>query len=123
MEMTAAIQDILTEAQSLGSLNCYKKSRMTILGLSGILFCENEQVQKKRIIECSEENIYLTVREARGDLEVTVGNRLTTRLSLYPHSFLFFSVSFNQSFVFPSRLCSKACQHILNTEGLSQAEV
>ena len=43
MDMTAAIQYILTAAQSLGSQVCYKKSRMTILGLAGVLFCENEQ--------------------------------------------------------------------------------
>ena len=43
MEMTAAIQYILTAAQSLGSQDYYKKSRMTILGLAGVLFCENEQ--------------------------------------------------------------------------------
>ena len=41
--MTAAIQFILTTAQSSGSQVYYKKSRMTILGLSGVLFCENEQ--------------------------------------------------------------------------------
>ena len=43
MEMTAAIQYILTAAQSLGSQDYYEKSRMTILGLAGVLFCENEQ--------------------------------------------------------------------------------
>ena len=43
MDMMAAIQYIFTEAQSLGSQVCYKKSRMTILGLAGVLFCENEQ--------------------------------------------------------------------------------
>ena len=43
MEMAAAIQYILTAAQSLGFQNYYKKSRMTILGLAGVLFCENEQ--------------------------------------------------------------------------------
>ena len=43
MDMTAAIQYILTAAQSLGSQVYYKKSRMTILGLAGVLFCENEQ--------------------------------------------------------------------------------
>ena len=37
------------------------------------------------------------VREARGGLKATIGNILTTRLSFYRHSFLFFSVSFNQS--------------------------
>ena len=41
MDMTAAIQYILTA--SLGSQIYYKKSRMTILGLAGVLFCENEQ--------------------------------------------------------------------------------
>ena len=43
MDITAAIQHILTAAQSLGSQVYYKKSRMTILGLAGVLFCENEQ--------------------------------------------------------------------------------
>ena len=43
MDMTAAVQYILTAAQSLGSQDYYKKSRMTILGLAGVLFCENEQ--------------------------------------------------------------------------------
>ena len=59
MEMTAAIQYILAGAQSLGSQDYYKKSRMTILGLASVLFCENEQAQTKRIIVCSEENTYL----------------------------------------------------------------
>ena len=43
MDMTAAIQFILLAAQSLGSQVYYKKSRMTILGLAGVLFCENEK--------------------------------------------------------------------------------
>ena len=43
MDMTAAIQYILTAGQSLDSQVYYKKSRMTILGLAGVLFCENEQ--------------------------------------------------------------------------------
>ena len=43
MEMTVAIQYILTAAQSLGSQDYYKKSRMTTLGTAGILFYENEQ--------------------------------------------------------------------------------
>ena len=44
--MTTAIQYILTAAQSLGSQDYYKKSRMTILGLAGVLFSENEQADK-----------------------------------------------------------------------------
>ena len=43
MDMTAAIQYILTAAQSLGSQVYYKKSQMTILRLVGVSFCENEQ--------------------------------------------------------------------------------
>ena len=43
IDMTAAIQYILTAIQSLGYQVYYKKSRMTILGLAGILFCENDQ--------------------------------------------------------------------------------
>ena len=43
MDMTAAIQYILTAAQSSGSQVYYKKSRMMILGLAGVLFCQNEQ--------------------------------------------------------------------------------
>ena len=43
MDITADIQYILTAALFLGSQVYYKKSRMTILGLSGVLFCENEQ--------------------------------------------------------------------------------
>ena len=43
MEMTAAIQYILTAPQSSGPQDYFKKSRMTILGLAGVLFCENEQ--------------------------------------------------------------------------------
>ena len=57
--------------------------------------------------------------EAREVLKATVGNRVTAWLSLYPHSFLFFSVSFSQRLVFPDKLCSKACQHILEIVGLS----
>ena len=43
MEIAAAMQYILTEVWSLGSQDYYKKSQMTILGLAGVLFCENEQ--------------------------------------------------------------------------------
>ena len=43
VDTTAAILYILTAAQSLGSQVYYKKYRMTILGLAGVLFCENKQ--------------------------------------------------------------------------------
>ena len=57
MDMTVGIQYILTAAQSVGSPAYYKKSQMTILGLAGVLFYENEQAQTKRV--CSEENTHL----------------------------------------------------------------
>ena len=41
MDMTADIQHILTAAQSLGSQVYYKKSRITIPRLAGVIFCEN----------------------------------------------------------------------------------
>ena len=41
MEMTAAIQYILTAAQSLGSQDYYKKSRKTTLGLAGVFAVHN----------------------------------------------------------------------------------
>ena len=43
MEMTAVIQYILTATKSFGSQDFYKKSRMTMNGLAGVLLCENEQ--------------------------------------------------------------------------------
>ena len=43
MDMTAAMKYILTAAQSLLSQDYYRNSRMTILGLAGVLFCENYQ--------------------------------------------------------------------------------
>ena len=56
------------------------------------------------------------LREAREDLKATVGNRV-----LPDYHFFFFSVSFSQSLVLPSRICSKPFQHILDIVGLSQA--
>ena len=46
IDMTAAIQYVLTAAQLLGS-QVYYKSRMTILRFAGALFCKNEQAQTK----------------------------------------------------------------------------
>ena len=46
-EVTAAIQYILTAAQSSGYQDYYKKSQMTILGLAGVLFCESEQAYRQ----------------------------------------------------------------------------
>ena len=59
MDMTAAIQYILTAAQLLGPQVYYKNSRMTILGLDGVLFCENvdkmdyHMLRRKYLLGCS----------------------------------------------------------------------
>ena len=63
------------------------------------------------------------LREDRRGLKSTVGNRVKPDYHFFPHSVLFFSVSFSQILVSPSRLCSKACQHILDIVGLRQDEV
>ena len=52
-------------------------------------------------------------KEATGGPTIAIaGKRITTSLSLYPHSFLLLSVSFSQSVAFPVRPCSKPFQHI-----------
>ena len=56
MAMTAAVQYILTAAQSIGSRVYYKKSQMTILGVAGLR--KQAGIDKWNII-CSEENTYL----------------------------------------------------------------
>ena len=63
------------------------------------------------------------LREARGGLKATVGNRVKPDYHFIRIGFWFFSVFFSQILVFPGRLCSKACQHILDIVGLNQAEV
>ena len=63
------------------------------------------------------------LREARGGLKTAVGNRAQADYHFIHMVILFFFVSFGQSLLFPSRLCSKACQHIFDIVGLSQAEV
>ena len=103
--MTAVIQYILTS----GLLVYYsaKMNRHRPTGLSFVL---------KKILTW-------VPREGKGGLKTTAGKRVTTLILLYPHSFLLLSVSFSQSLVFPSRLCSKPLQHILDIVGLSQAEL
>ena len=66
MDMTVAIQYILTAAQSLGFQVFYKKSRMTILGLAGVLFCENKQARQNRLLCVPKKILTLMLREAKG---------------------------------------------------------
>ena len=58
-----------------------------------------------------------------GGLKATPDNRVKHYYHFIHIVFLLFSVSFSQILVFPGMLCLKACQHILEIVGLSQAEV
>ena len=120
MEMTTAIQYILTAAQPLGSQDNHRMSRM---GLLVYYSAKESRYRQSRLSYGPKKILTCLLREAKGGLKVTVGNKVRTRLSLYLYSCLFFSVSLNLCLVSPSRLCSKACQHILDILGLSQAEV
>ena len=129
MDITAAIQYILTAAQSLGSQVYFKKSLMAILRailrLAGVLFCKNAKTSRRRqngLSDGPKKILTWKLREARGGLKATICDRVK-RDYHFIRIVLFFSVSFSQILVFPSRLCSKGCQHILDIVGLSQAEV
>ena len=56
-------------------------------------------------------------------LKQQLGNRVKPDYHFIRIVILFFSVSFSQILVLPGRLCSKACQHILDIVGIRQAEV
>ena len=90
MELAAAIQYILTAAQSLGSQDDYTKSRMTILGLAGELFCKTNKDGQNGLSYVPKKILTWMLREARGGLKATVHYRVTTSLSLYHIVFAFF---------------------------------
>ena len=53
MDMTAAIQYILTAAQSLGSQVYYKKSQMTILELPGVFLFAGQRNKRAKESACA----------------------------------------------------------------------
>ena len=122
MDMTAAIQYILTAAQSLGSQVYYKKSRMTILGLLVYYSVKTSRHRQNGLSYVPKKILTWMLREARGGLKGTVGNRVKPGyhfICIAFCSFLFLSARF---------LCSlvgwaKSMSHILDIVGLSQAEV
>ena len=99
MDMTAAIQYILTAAQSLDSRVYYKKSRMAILGLAGVLLCENNVSSHRQngLSDVPKKILTWMLREARGGLKATVGNRVKPDyhfIRIVFCSFLFLSARF-----------------------------
>ena len=90
---------------------------MTILGLilrkqAGIDKMDYHTVPKKILA--------WMLREARGDLKATVGNRVKPDHHFIRIVFCFFQPDSCAPW---QAICSKACQHILDIVGLSQAEV
>ena len=74
MDMTtAAIQYILTAAQSLSSQDYYRKSRMTILGLAGVLTSRHRQ---NGLSYVPKKILTWMLSEARAGLKATVSNRV-----------------------------------------------
>ena len=74
--MTAAIQYILTAAQSLGSQDYYKKSRMTILGPAGVLSAKTSRNRQNGLSYVPNKILTWMISEARGSLKATVGSRV-----------------------------------------------
>ena len=73
-EITAVIKYILTAAQPLGSQDYYKKSRMTILRLAGVLSFENEGHIQNELSYVPKKILTWMLREARGGFKATLGN-------------------------------------------------
>ena len=92
MDLTAAIQYILTAAQSLGSQVYYKRSR--ILGPAG----ETSRHRQTGLSYVPKKILTWMLREARGaSLTVTVGDRVTSDyhfIRIVFCSFLFLSARF-----------------------------
>ena len=123
MDMRAAIQYILTAAQMLGSQDYYKKVSNDDTWACWCIFLRKRAGMDKMDSYVPKKMLTWMLREARGGLKTTVGNRVKPDYHFIHTACLFFSVSFSQILVFPGRLCSKTCQHILHIVGLSQAEV
>ena len=90
MEMTAAIQHILTAAQSSGSQDYYERSRRRYLGLLAYYSANTSRHRQNGLSYVPTKILTWMLREARGGLKATVGNRVTTRLSLYSQFFVRF---------------------------------
>ena len=91
MEMRAAIQYILTAAQLLGSQDYHKVLNSDTWACWSIIL-PNEQYRRNGWSYVLTKILTWMLRESGGSLKATADNRVTTRLSLYPHTFLFFSV-------------------------------
>ena len=76
MDMTAAIQYILTAAQLLDSQVYYKKSRMRYLDLLVYYSAKTIRHRQNGLSYVPKKILTWMLREARGGLNATVGNRV-----------------------------------------------
>ena len=93
-DMMAAIQYILIATQSLGSQVYCKKSRMTMLGLLVYYSAKTSRHRKNGLSYAPKKILTWILREARGGLKATVGNRVKPNYHFIRTvfcSFLFFS--------------------------------
>ena len=120
MQMTVVIQYILTATQSFGSQDYCKKSRMTILGLAGVLFYENEpsRIDQMDYRMFRRKYLFGCLGKLGEFSKEQYSNRVQPDYHFIHIVLLFFSVFFSQSLVFLGRLCSKASQHILDIVAL-----
>ena len=110
-EYTAAIEYILTAAQSLGSQDYYRKSRMTYLGSLVYYSAKTSRHRQNGLSNVLKKILTWMLREARGGLKATVGNRAKPDYHFIRIVFCYFLFH------------SARFQHISDIVGLSQAEV
>ena len=76
MDMTAAVQYILTAAQSLGSQVYYKSLERRYLGLLVYYSAKTSRHRQNRLSYVPKKILTWMLRVARGGLKATVGNRV-----------------------------------------------
>ena len=100
MDMTAAIQYILTAAQSLGFQVYYKKSRIVIVWLLVYYSAKTSRHRQNGLSYVPTKILTWMLREAAGGLKATVGNRVKPDyhfIRIVFCSFLFLSARFLRS--------------------------
>ena len=97
---------------------------MTIFGLARVLLCEPASRHgQNRLSSVPKKILTWIIRKPGGGLKLTVDNRVTTRLTLYQIIFCSFLFLLSRVLFSLAGYAQKACQHILDMVGLSQAEV
>ena len=101
MEMTAAIQYILMAAQSL-------KENDDTWACWCVLLWKTSRHRQHGLPYVPKNILTWRLREAKGGLKATLGNRVTARLSLYLHSFFALFCFFQRESCFPWKAMLKS---------------